>query len=308
MRGRRQPAPPAGAVPRGPLPMRGFARSGEVGSLHFGCRTARRRRPRFVRRGPVLSSRRITDMSKNLLLCGLGIVLGFVVGFLITNDITKPGAQVAQARAAAAAAAGGEARPLGPDQMGGELPPGHPEVPGGGAGAGTAASTSAEAQGAMDKADRAPSDFEAQLSAARAFYELHDYDQAALYADRALKLKVSDFDALVLTGNAKYDAQDFAAAQTFYERALAVRPDSPDVRTDLGNTFFNRRDFERAVAEYRKSVRIDPGHVNSWRNIAAASFEKGDKAAAAEAVEQLSRLAPQNPETEAFRRKLDELP
>src|SRR5215207_9109931 len=305
MRGRRQPAPPAGAVPRGPLPMRGFARSGEVGSLHFGCRTARRRRPRLVRRGPVLSSRRITIMSKNLLLCALGIVLGFVVGFLITNAITKPGAQVAQARAAAAA--GGEARPLGPGEARGELPPGHPEVPGAG-GAGTAASTSAGAQGAMEQADRAASDFKAQLDAARVFYELRDYDKAALYADRALKLKGSDFDALVLMGNARYDAQDFAAAQTFYERALAVKPDSPDVRTDLGNTFFNRKDFDRAIAEYRKSVRIDPGHFNSWRNIAAASFEKGDKAAATEAVEQLSRLAPQSPETEAFRRKLAELP
>jgi tetratricopeptide (TPR) repeat protein len=243
-------------------------------------------------------------MSKNLLLCARGVVLGVLVGFLITNAITKPVPQAAQARTGAAG--GGQARPLGPDQLGGELPPGHPEVPGGGAG--SAASTSAEAQGAMDKADRAPKDFQAQLEAARVFYDLHDYDKAALYADRALKIKEKDFDALVLMGNTKYDAQDFAAAQTFYERALSVKSDSPDVRTDLGNTFFNRGDYDRAIAEYRKSVRIDPTHVNSWRNIAAASFEKGDKAAASEAVERLSLLAPQSPETETFRRKLAEMP
>lgn len=243
-------------------------------------------------------------MSKNLLLCVLGIFLGFIVGFLITNAITKPGAQVAQARPAAAG--GGEARALGPEQLGGELPPGHPEVPGGGAG--TAASTSAEAQGAMDKADRAPKDFQAQLEAARVFYDLHDYDKAALYADRALKIKGNDFDALVMMGNVRYDAQDFASAQTFYERALAVKPDSPDVRTDLGNTYFNRGDLDRAAVEYRKSVGIDPNHLNSWRNIAAVAFQKGDKASATEAVEQLTRLAPQSPETETFRRKLAELP
>jgi tetratricopeptide (TPR) repeat protein len=243
-------------------------------------------------------------MAKNLLLCVLGIVLGFILGFLITNSITKPSAQVAQARPAAGGGSA-EARPLGPEQVGGELPPGHPEIPGG---AGTAASTSSEAQGAMDKADRAPQDFQAQLEAARVFYGLHDYDKTALYANRALKLKSGDFDALVLMGNARYDAQDFAAAQTFYERALAVKPDSPDVRTDLGNTFFNRGDYERAVAEYRKSIRIDPDHVNSWRNIAAAALQKGDKATAAEAVEQLTRLAPQSPDTETFRRKLSELP
>ena len=245
-------------------------------------------------------------MSKNLLFCALGLVLGFILGFLITNAITKPVPLSAQARPAATG--GGQARPLGPDQLGGELPQGHPDISGGGSGAGTAASTSAEAQGAMDKADRAPKDFQAQLEAARTFYEQHDYDKAALYADRALKLKGNDFDALVLSGNAKYDARDYAAAQTFYERALALKSDSPDVRTDLGNTFFNRGDLDRAVAEYRKSVQLDPGHVNSWRNIAAAALEKKDKATATEAVEQLTRLAPQNPETEAFRRKLDELP
>ena len=244
-------------------------------------------------------------MSKNLILCALGLALGFIVGFLVTNSITKP---VAQAVAVRPAAAGGDgsARPLAPDQMGGELPPGHPQVPGGGAG--TAASTSAEAQGAMDKADRAPKDFQVQLDAARVFYELHDYDKTALYLERALKLKANDYDALVLMGNTKYDARDFAAAAGFYERALAVRADSPDVRTDLGNTYFNRGDFDRAVAEYRKSVALNPDHANSWRNIAAASLQKGDKASATEAVGQLTRLAPQSPETETFRRKLAELP
>jgi Flp pilus assembly protein TadD len=80
------------------------------------------------------------------------------------------------------------------------------------------------------------------------------------------------------------------------------------VRTDLGNTFFNRGDFDRALAEYRKSVALDPDHVNSWRNIAAAALQKGDKAAAGEAVRQFSRLAPQSPEAEAYRQRLAEMP
>ena len=260
---------------------------------------------RFAGRGAVLSSRRITDMSKNLLLCALGIVLGFLVGFLITNGITKPSGQVAQAPPAAS---GGEARPLGPDQLGGELPQGHPDISGGGGGAGTAASTSAGAQGAMDKADRAPKDFQAQLDAARTFYELHDYDKAALYADRALKIKSNDFDALVVSGNARYDAEDFAAAATFYERALGVKPASPDVRTDLGNTYFNRGDFDRAVAEYRKSIAIDPNHFNSWKNIAAVALRKRDKPLLSEAVEHLSQIDPQGEETDSYRQQLSQMP
>ena len=252
-------------------------------------------------------------MSKNLLLLLAGVVLGFAVGFLITNSVTKPGAPVA---AAARTPADGPAGPLRPEQVGGELPPGHPDVNGGGAagsggvgsGGGSAASTSAEAQAAMDKADRAPKDFQAQLEAGRVFYGLHDNAKAALYLERALAIKSGDYDALVLMGNAKYDAQDFASAEKFYQRALAVRPGSPDVQTDLGNTYFNRGDYDRAIAEYRKSVAQDPSHVNSWRNIAAAAFQKGDKTAAAEAVEQLSRLAPQSEELPAYRQKLSQMP
>jgi tetratricopeptide (TPR) repeat protein len=245
-------------------------------------------------------------MSKNLLLLVAGVVVGFAFGFFITNSVTKPSAQAA---AAARPAPDGSAGPLRPEQVGGDLPPGHPEVNGGAApgGAGSAASTSAEAQTAMDKADRAPKDFQAQLEAGRVFYGLHDYAKATLYLKRALVLKDNDFDALVLMGNAKYDVQDFAAAENFYTRALAVKPGSADVQTDLGNTYFNRGDYDRALAEYRKSVAQDPNHVNSWRNIAAAAFQKGDKAAAAEAVEQLSRLSPQSEELPAYREKLSQM-
>ena len=241
-------------------------------------------------------------MSKNLLYCVAGVVIGFSVGFLITNAVTKPSAPAAAARTAA----DGSARPLSPDQMGGELPPGHPTVNGGGGA--SVASTSAEAQSAMEKADRAPKDFRAQVEAARVFYGLHDYAKAAVYLDRALALKADDYDALVLMGNTKYDAQDFDAAETFYKRALAVRPGSPDVQTDLGNTYFNRGDYDRALAEYRRSVARDPNHVNSWRNIAAAAFQKGDKATAAEAVEQLARLSPQSQELPAYRERLSQMP
>jgi tetratricopeptide (TPR) repeat protein len=244
-------------------------------------------------------------MSKNVLYCALGIVVGFFVGFFVVNSITKPGAQATPARAPS----GGTAGPLRPEQMNGQLPPGHPDVGGAGDGANSSpASTSASAQAAMDKADRAPKDFDAQAEAARVFYEQQDYDKAALYAGRALALKGNDFDALSLAGNIKYDAGDFAAAATFYERALAVKPDSPDVRTDLGNTYFNRKDYDRALAEYRKSVAVDPNHLNSWKNIAAAALQKGDKAAASEAVAKLSALAPQSPETEAYREQLAKMP
>jgi tetratricopeptide (TPR) repeat protein len=239
-------------------------------------------------------------MSKNLLFCVAGIALGFFVGFLITNAVTKPG--VPTAAADSRSAAGRAPGPLKPEQMAGDLPVGHPEV--GEGGAGSAASTSARAQAAMDKADRSPKEFAAQVEAAEVFYTLRDYEKAALYLDRALAIKPSDFDALVLMGNVKYDAKQYADAATFYERALAIKPDTPDVRTDLGNTYFNREDFDRAIGDYRKAVAVDPFHLNAWRNIATAAIRKGDKATATEAVEKLQTIAPQSEELPAFRESI----
>jgi tetratricopeptide (TPR) repeat protein len=176
-------------------------------------------------------------------------------------------------------------------------------------GEGSAASTSGEAQAAMEKADRNTKDFEAQMAAANVFYRLKDYAKATLYGDKALALKSKDFDALVLLGNVKFDDRQFVEAAKFYERALAVKPNSPDVRTDLGSTYFQRTppDYDRAIAEYRKSVAIDPQHINSWRNIAAAAMRKKDKALAAEAIEKLAGLEPNSPQVQALRQGLAEL-
>jgi tetratricopeptide (TPR) repeat protein len=249
-------------------------------------------------------------MSKNILYCTLGTFLGFLVGFFVANSLTRPGAQVAATPAADAPA--GEARPLKPEEMGGELPPNHPSVGGeaGGEGVGSAAATSSEAQAAMDKADRAPKDFASQLEAARVFYDLKDYEKATLYGERAVALRAKDFDALVTLGNVRFDAGDFAAAETFYGRALEVKPASPDVRNDFGNTFFRRRpaDYRRAIAEYRKAIALDPNHETAWKNVAAAALNLGDKAAAAEAVERLAAINPQNPDLGEMRAKLEALP
>ncbi|HYH86631.1 MAG TPA: tetratricopeptide repeat protein [Pyrinomonadaceae bacterium] len=250
-------------------------------------------------------------MSKNVLLCVIGVILGFVIGFFIANSITRPAAQLAAARTPSSAfPVSATAGPLKPEQMSGELPPGHPTLDGdaGGEPSSTAASTSAEAQAAMDKADRSPKDFQAQLDAGNTFYRHQDYDKAAHYLTRALAIKGKDFDALVLMGNTKYDDKDFAGAATFYERALAVKPNSPDVRADLGNTHFNRKDFDRAIAEYRKAVALAPDHLNSWKNIAAAAFQKRDKATATEAVEKISALSPGSEEIEALRQQLAQMP
>ncbi|HZH89831.1 MAG TPA: tetratricopeptide repeat protein [Pyrinomonadaceae bacterium] len=253
-------------------------------------------------------------MSKNILLCLLGLTLGFGVGFFLANKITGNIPAVPAVAANAPGAATDLAPPLDPTQAGAPLPPGHPDINSAAAAANSnpngVAATNAEAQAAMESADSKPKDFDLQMNAATIFYKLKAFDKAALYLQRAIDLKPRDADALSAMGNTKYDAGDFVAAAGFYERVLAVQPQNADVQTDLGNTYFQRQppDFRRAIEEYRKTLKIDPRHEKALQNIAAAALQLGDKASALEAVRQLASVNPSNPTLEVLRERAEAIP
>ncbi|HYG11341.1 MAG TPA: hypothetical protein VD835_15440, partial [Pyrinomonadaceae bacterium] len=132
-------------------------------------------------------------MSKNILLCIIGLTLGFGAGFFLANKITGNLPATPAATANPANAQADSAPPLDPNQAGAPLPPGHPDINSAAAAANSnpngVAATNAEAQAAMEAADRKPKDFDLQMNAAATFYKLKAYDKAALYLQRAIDLK-----------------------------------------------------------------------------------------------------------------------
>lgn len=232
-------------------------------------------------------------MKENILFSIAGVVLGFFIGFFIAN---MGGGQPLSSTATNKAA-----RSLDAAQADGQLPPGHPNVAGG------AAATSAQAQAAMDAADRNSQDFTAQIRAAAIFYQLESFDKAALYLNRALALKPDDPDALTGMGHTLYDTGDFVGAATYYEKVLALQPKDADLRTDLGNTYARRQppDYDRAIAEYRKALEVDPKHEQALVRLADAALHEGDKRAAREAFDKLAAAHPSSPALPSLRSKLN---
>ena len=219
-------------------------------------------------------------MSKdNILFSVIGVLLGFIIGFMFANSANQRGLQPTAATASAG-------------QQNSQLPPDHPPI----------TQTGAKADGMMDVqaaiklAKDQPDNFDAQMKAAEGFYQIQRLDEAMEYLNRAIKLKPDSYETIVILGNVNFDAGRYEEAEKWYTQALKIKPDNVNVRTDLGLTFFFRTppDIDRAIKEYKASLEIDPNHPQTLQNLTVAYTKKGDAAEAQSTLEKLEKVAPTN--------------
>src|ERR1043166_157054 len=139
----------------------------------------------------------------NLLFIIIGVLFGFIVGFLFSSTMNQrygPGAPQ-------------------PGAASGPLPADHPPV-----GANQAAPGSGPMQGevsaSIEKARSEPKNFEAQVKAAELFYQIQRYDPAIEYLLKANQLKPDDYQTLVALGLLNLDAGHYEIAEKWYKAAL----------------------------------------------------------------------------------------
>jgi tetratricopeptide (TPR) repeat protein len=237
-------------------------------------------------------------MSKdNILFSIIGVLLGFIIGFMFANNANQQGAKP---RAAAATASQGN------------LPPDHPQLPSNA----VADQPGSQQQGAMpavqaaiEKARNEPDNFEAQKQAGDMFYQIQRWDEAVDFWLKANKLKPDDYETIVHLGNAYFEAGKYELAEQWYTSALTKNPNDVGVRTDLGTTFMARTppDFDRAIKEYRRSLEINPNHEQSLHNIVIAYTKKGQAKEAQEMIARLEKVNPNNPDLPRMRTQLQDL-
>jgi len=150
----------------------------------------------------------------NLLFAIIGILLGFIAGFLLAGNITQ---REAAQRAAATTAQGSQ-----------NLPPNHPPV-GGDQAAGQGGQGGQQmlesVQAAMKQARENPNDFDAQVKAADMEYQIQRFDQSIEYLLAANKVKPDDAMVLAMLGQVNMDAKHYDAAVKWYKAALTKKPD-----------------------------------------------------------------------------------
>src|SRR4051794_33496330 len=116
-------------------------------------------------------------MNKDNILFGvIGVLLGFIIGFMFANNANQRALQPAAATTTATTGA----------QQNSQLPPDHPPITQTGA---QGQDGMMDTQAAIKLAKDQPDNFDAQMKAAEAFYQIQRFDDAMEYLNRAIKLK-----------------------------------------------------------------------------------------------------------------------
>src|SRR5690348_6294583 len=127
---------------------------------------------------------------ENLLFAIIGILLGFIVGFMFASTMSQK--QATQLTAAQG------------------LPADHPPIGGAGSagsgqGAGDPQAMRAEVAASLEKAKNEPTNFDAQVKAAELYYQIQRYDQAIEFLLKANQVKPTDYRTVVLLGMVNLD-------------------------------------------------------------------------------------------------------
>lgn len=150
---------------------------------------------------------------ENLLFAVIGVLLGFIVGFMFASTMSQKMAQTQMAGASQ------------------NLPADHPPV-GGAQGSADPAAMREQVTAQIDKARKEPQNFDAQIKAAELFYQIQRYDQAIEFLLKANQLKPTDYETIAILGVVNLDAGHYDQAEKWYRVALKMKSD--DVRTLAG--------------------------------------------------------------------------
>lgn len=228
----------------------------------------------------------------------IGLALGLVVGFMVTNSINA--SQKAQPTAQQQS---GAPAPVKGDEP---LPQGHPDV--------NNVDVEKQVQLAKDFGAKNP-DYDSQLKVGMYLYgEVHKLQDAKTYFQKAHELKPEEFDPIMQLGNVTFDlAQEtnnsslMTEAGQWYEKALKIKPDDINVRTDYGLTFQFRQppDYKTALDNFEKALAIEPKHAPTLYNKTRALIGMKDLNSAEDVFAKFKEVATQTDVINRLRSELD---
>jgi len=179
---------------------------------------------------------------ENLLFAIIGILLGFIVGFMFASSM---GQRTAMPQMASSQQ---------------QMPADHPPV--GAQNAPNPQAMQQEVTDSLEKARNEPKNFDAQIKAAELYYQIQRYDQAIEYLMKANQIKPTDYRTVTLLGVVNLDAGNFDTAVKWYRTALEMKSDDVMVLSGLAYASLQKGDAQAAEDAIGKLEKVDPNSVD----------------------------------------------
>jgi tetratricopeptide (TPR) repeat protein len=184
---------------------------------------------------------------ENILFAIIGILLGFIVGFMFASSMSQ---KMASPQGTAASQG---------------MPADHPPVAGGGGGGQSSQDPQAvreQVTASLEKARSEPNNFEAQVKAAELYYQIQRYDQAIEFLLKANQLKPTDYRTVVILGMVNLDAGHYDTAEKWYRAAMKMKSDDVMVLAGLAAATLEKGDATAAEDAIAKLEKVDPSSVD----------------------------------------------
>jgi tetratricopeptide (TPR) repeat protein len=195
----------------------------------------------------------------NLLFAIIGVLLGFIIGFIFASTMSQRYAP-------------GTTAPTASSQ---NLPADHPPIQGESQ---DPQQVFAQVQAGMAKARSEPNNFDAQVTAAKLEYQIQRYDQAVEFLLKANQLKPDNYEVIVMLGEANLEAGNYDQAEKWYKAALLRKPDDVGVLAGLAYMNLQKGDAKEAEKTIANLEKADPSNQDLPQFRARlATLKQGDK-------------------------------
>ena len=175
---------------------------------------------------------------ENLLFAIIGILLGFIVGFMLASSMSQ---KMLMPQTASTQQ---------------QMPGDHPPV--GGEGGTNPQAVREQVTASLEKARTEPKNFEAQIEAARLYYQIQRYDQAIEFLVKANQIKPTDYETVRMLGVMNLDAGHYDTAVKWYQTAMQMKSDDVMVLAGLSHATLLKGDAKAAEDAIAKLEKVDP--------------------------------------------------
>ena len=176
---------------------------------------------------------------ENLLFAVIGLLLGFIVGFMFASS------RATQMQMASATQ---------------NLPADHPPI--GAQNGMDPAAMREQVTAQIAKARNEPQNFDAQVQAANLFWQIQRYDQAIEFLLRANQIKPTDYETVATLGLVNLDAGHYDQAEKWYRAAIKMKSDDERTAAGLAAATLGKGDAKAAEDAIAQLEKLNPSSAD----------------------------------------------